>query len=73
MHEVLRTNDPVDLSYAQSLLNGAGIEHIVADVFTSVMEGSLGVLPRRILVEPDRAVEAADLLGAVGMPVSPQR
>ena len=50
MIELLRTNDPVLLSYADALLNEAGIEHAVVDQNMSVIEGSLGILPRRMLV-----------------------
>ena len=50
MKELLRTNNAVYLSYAQAVLADAGIEVLVFDNHTSVMEGSLGVLPRRLMV-----------------------
>jgi hypothetical protein len=50
MREVLRTNDPVLLSFARSVLEAEGIEAIVFDDHMSVMEGSIGVLPRRLMV-----------------------
>ena len=50
MKEVLRTNDPVLISYLQHVLNDAGIEVFVMDLHTSIVEGSLGVLPRRLMV-----------------------
>ena len=42
MKELLRTNDPVELSFVQALLKDSGIESIVFDQHTSIMEGSIG-------------------------------
>ena len=50
MVEVLRSNDAVLLSYISALLEEADIDVLVFDVHMSVMEGSLGILPRRIMV-----------------------
>jgi len=50
MRAVLKTNDPVLLSLAQALLSDAGIGVAVFDGHMSVMEGSLGILPRRLMV-----------------------
>ena len=50
MKEVLRTNDPVRLSWIQALLADAGVTAIVLDHHTSVLEGSIGALPRRLVV-----------------------
>ena len=50
MKELLRTNNFVYLSYAQAVLQDAGIKTLVFDNHMSVMEGSLGVLPRRLMV-----------------------
>lgn len=58
MREIVRTNDAVLLSAIGALLDGAKIHHLVFDQNMSVLEGSLGVLPRRILVA-DEDVEAA--------------
>lgn len=57
MREVLRTNDPVLISLAQSLLKEAGIEVLVFDGHTSVLEGSIGAIQRRLMVvdEDERA------------------
>lgn len=62
MKEILRTNDPVLLSALQAALAGAGIEAIVFDAYTSIAEGSLGVLPRRLMVPEDDAAEAERIL-----------
>jgi tRNA1(Val) A37 N6-methylase TrmN6 len=50
MRPVLKTNNPVLLSFAQSLLGEAQIECVVFDENASVMDGSLGILPRRLMV-----------------------
>ena len=56
MEELLRTNDLVLISFVEALLREAGIDALVLDQNMSVIEGSLGVLPRRVLVPdgPDR-------------------
>src|SRR5579883_1548549 len=50
MKELLRTNDPVRLSWLQALLAGSGIEAIILDTHTSIIEGSIGAIPRRLMV-----------------------
>ncbi|MFD1745817.1 DUF2007 domain-containing protein [Rhizobium helianthi] len=67
MKELIRTNNAVVLSFATSLLNDAGIHSLIADQSMSVLEGSLGLLPRRLLVEEDRAGEARRLLIDAGL------
>ena len=67
MKELIRTNDVVVISFAESLMRDAGIAHFVADGNMSVMEGSLGVLPRRLLVEDERIEEARRLLQDAGI------
>lgn len=62
MREILRTNDPVLLNYAETVLAEAGIETIVFDNHMSIMEGSLGVLPRRLMVADDEASRAEYVL-----------
>jgi len=58
MEELLRTNDLVLISFVEALLRDAKIEHLVVDQNMSVIEGSLGVLPRRVLVDGE-CIEAA--------------
>ena len=58
MKEVVRTNDAVLLSFVEVLLRDAGIASMIADQNMSVLEGSIGVLPRRLLVA-DEDYEAA--------------
>lgn len=50
MQEVLRSNDAVVISFAQAVLQEAGIGNFVADLHMSVAEGSIGIFPRRLLV-----------------------
>ena len=64
MREIVRTNDIVLISAIEALFNGANIHHMVLDQNMSVLEGSLGLLPRRILVEDDN-VAGLVVLGGV--------
>ncbi|MCL2714190.1 MAG: DUF2007 domain-containing protein [Alphaproteobacteria bacterium] len=50
MRELVRTNDVVLISAIGAVLDGAGIHHLVVDQNMSLLEGSLGILQRRILV-----------------------
>ena len=67
MKELLRTNDPVLISFAQSLLKDAGIEHHVFDTNMSIADGSLGVIPRRLMVDPAQIGRARNLLIEAGI------
>lgn len=67
MIELVRSNDPVLISFATSLLVEAGIEHSVIDSHMSVIDGSIGAIPRRIMVAQDRLAEARDLLQDAGV------
>lgn len=67
MLEIIRTNDPVLLSFAESLMKDAGIQCLIADQAMSIMEGSLGLLPRRFLVVSDRADQARRILMDAGL------
>jgi len=54
------------VSAVQALLDAAGIPYVVLDQNMSVLEGSLGVLPRRLLVAEDKAAAARRLLEQAG-------
>ena len=58
MEELLRTNDIVLISYIESMLSDAGIAHHVLDTNMSVLDGSVGILPRRIMVDGNRIKQA---------------
>ncbi|MEL7129694.1 MAG: DUF2007 domain-containing protein [Pseudomonadota bacterium] len=62
MEEVLRTTDPVKLSFACHLLDEDGVDYFVADQFISAMEGGIGAFPRRLMVHSDLVERAKWLL-----------
>src|SRR5207237_6960146 len=72
MKELLRTNDVVRLSWAQALLRDAGIDSVVLDQHTSLVEGSIGAIPRRLMVAERDHGRARALITAAeaGLPVS---
>ncbi|WP_044563737.1 DUF2007 domain-containing protein [Azospirillum sp. B4] len=59
MQPILRSNNPVELSWAQAVLAGAGIEAVLLDDYTAAVEGSISAIPRRLMV-PDEVVMAAN-------------
>jgi hypothetical protein len=67
MQELVRTNDAVLVSAIGALLDGAHIKHMVLDQNLSVLEGSLGILPRRVLVAEDDIIAARRLLTDAGL------
>jgi hypothetical protein len=67
LEELLRTNDVVLISFVEALLRDAGIDHLVVDQNMSVIEGSLGVLPRRVLVVSASVDAARRLLEDAGI------
>jgi hypothetical protein len=67
LRELVRTNDIVLVSAIGALLDGANIHHLVLDQNMSVIEGSLGVLPRRILVHEEDNGEARQILTDAGL------
>ena len=67
MRELVRTNDMVLVSAIVALLDGAGIHHMVLDQNMSVLEGSLGVLPRRILVADEQERTARQIMEDAGL------
>ena len=64
MIEIMRTNDLVLISFVEATLAGAGVRFFVADGYASAVEGSLGILPRRILVEAGRIARARAAIDA---------
>jgi hypothetical protein len=67
MKELVRTNDMVLVSAVGALLDGAAIKHLVFDQNMSVLEGSVGILPRRVLVAEDDLIAARRLLTDAGL------
>jgi hypothetical protein len=70
MIELVRSNDLVLISFVTSLLDDAGIGHSVADANMSVIDGSIGAIPRRIMVVEDRLDDARRLLADADIPTS---
>jgi hypothetical protein len=66
LRELIRTNDVVLISAIEALLDGADIAHMVVDQNMSIMEGSIGIFPRRILVADDEVAAARQLLTEAG-------
>ena len=67
MKELLRTNDAVLISFVESIMKEAQVGHVVLDTHMSVVDGSLGILPRRIMVDDDSLRQARRLLDDLGI------
>ena len=67
MREIVRTNDAVLITAIEALLKGAGIHNMVLDQNMSVLDGSLGMLPRRIVVDDEYVAKARRLLTDAGL------
>jgi hypothetical protein len=65
--ELVRTNDLVLISVIESILEQEGVAHFVADQHMSAVEGSLGFLPRRIMVDSQQQGRARRLLVEAGL------
>jgi len=66
VRELLRTNDPIRLSWLVALLASEGIESIILDTHTSLVEGSIGAIPRRLMVNDADAERAQRVLADAG-------
>ena len=62
MKELLRTTNPATMAFATAILRGEGIECFEMDVHMSVLEGSIGILPRRIMVRDKDLFQAKAIL-----------
>lgn len=62
MKELLRSTDPTIIAFATALLGGEGIDVFDLDVHMSVLDGSLGILPRRLMVRDEDLVAAERVL-----------
>ena len=62
MRELTRTNDPVFISWLQSQLGSKGIPAIVLDTHTSIVEGSISAIPRRVMVADQDYEQARGVL-----------
>jgi hypothetical protein len=63
---VATSNDPVRLSFLTALLADAGIDAVLLDTHASVIEGSIGAIPRRLMVATDDEARARRVLRDAG-------
>ncbi|HWK45276.1 MAG TPA: DUF2007 domain-containing protein [Stellaceae bacterium] len=62
MQELERTNNAVRLSWLEALLRSAGIEPVLLDQHASIIDGSIGAVPRRLMVDDEDLVRARNLV-----------
>lgn len=67
MIAIIKTNNPVTLSYAQSVLNDHDITSFIADTHASILDGSIGAIPRRLMVIDEDVAEAREILATAGL------
>ena len=66
MKELLRSNDVILINWLQVLLKNDGIDTVVFDEYTSVMEGSLGAIQRHIMVSSNQYLNAWKIIKEAG-------
>ena len=71
MRELLRTTDPTMIAFASALLEGEDIDCFHMDVHMSILEGSIGILPRRLMVADRDYFRASSVLKDNDLPVQP--
>jgi hypothetical protein len=62
MREILKSNNVVELNFAEVVLRDAGIASVVLDSHMSIMDGSMVILPRRLMVEDSDEAQARAIL-----------
>jgi Putative prokaryotic signal transducing protein len=67
MRAVLLTNDPVALNFAETALRTEGVDCLVLDGLMSAAEGSIGAIPRRLVVAAEDVARARALLRTLGL------
>jgi len=67
MKAVLKTVNPATLSFAEAVLKEARIESFVMDQNVSIIDGSIGIIPRRLMVIDDDYEDAAMAMRAAGL------
>ena len=67
MQPVIKTTNPVTLNFAEAVLKEADIPSFLMDQHVSMVEGSIGVIPRRLMVDDDDLSEAIAALEAAGL------
>ena len=66
----MRTTDPTMIAFATALLEGEDIDCFQMDVHMSVLEGSIGILPRRLMVRDADFFRASNVLKDNDLPVA---
>ena len=66
MRTITTSNDPVRLSFLHALLRDAGIECLLLDAHVSAVEGSIGAIPRRLVVLPEDEARARNVIEDAG-------
>jgi len=66
MRELLRSNDLVHLSWARAMLAAEGIDSVLLDDHVSGVEGSIGAIPRRLMVAEEAFERAEQVLERAG-------
>lgn len=69
MKELLRSTDPTVMAFASALLEGEGIDCFQMDVNMSVLEGGIGIFPRRMMVREEDYEEAVQAMRDNGIPL----
>ncbi len=67
MIAIIKTNNPITLNFAETVLKGADIACFIADTHASILDGSVGAIPRRLLVLEDDEEEARTVLVEAGL------
>lgn len=67
MRELLRTNDSVLLTYIEALLDSAHIAAVILDTHTSILDGSIGAIPRRLMVTEEDEEDARRIMIDAGL------
>jgi len=62
MKELLRSTDPTIIAFASALLQGEDIDCFQMDVNMSILEGGIGIFPRRMMVRADDYDRAARVM-----------
>ncbi len=62
MREVLKSNNAVELNFAEVVLRDAGIPSVVLDTHMSILDGSMVILPRRLMVADEDEARAKGIL-----------
>ena len=72
MEEILRTTDPTLIAFARALLRAEDIDCFEFDVHMSILEGSIGILPRRVMVARHDGFRARAILRDNGVETVPR-